>query len=98
MTLFRGSVFPDQFQETDFNALFNWVNGFSDVLTFTVVTGGTEVSVPHTMELIPSHAAQVTTQLSTGQGAVIPGTTPWTVSAVYLTATVPGVYSVILRR
>lgn len=98
MTLFRDSLDDNQNRESDLNKLFNWINGWSDPIAFTIAVAGTEVSVPHDMELIPAGAVPVVTEQPTGTGVVYPGTTAWTSTNVYLTATVAGDYVVVLRR
>ena len=98
MTLFRAGREQDPGKELDLNAVFNWINGFSDVIEFTVAVGGTEVAVPHDMESVPASVIRVVTESATGQGVVFPGSTAWTETNVYLTATVAGDYAVILRR
>lgn len=98
MTLFRSSLDENVQRETDFNALFNWVNGWSEVLLVVVTGPGVEVAVAHLMEAVPTLAVQVVTPGVTGTGTVYPGASAWTTSTVYLTATAAGTYAVILRR
>jgi len=98
MTIPRNSIEQDPFKELDQNAIFNWLNGWSDPITFTVVTGGTEVAVSHDMEVVPDHAIHLIRPGAMGQGSVFPGTTAWTNKLVYLTSTVAGDYAVVLRR
>lgn len=98
MTLFRNSIEENPSKELDMNALFNWINAWSDPIDFTVATAGVEVAVSHEFETIPDSVLQIVRQSATGQGVVIPGTTAWTTTAVYLTATVAGDYAILLRR
>lgn len=81
------------------NAIIDFLNSFSDIIDFTVVTAGTDVAVSHDLEHIPTSAIAVMKEGDTVSFAnVYPGTTAWTKSVVYLSASLPGVYHVILRR
>ena len=72
---------------------------FTDVISFTVITGGTEVAIPHKLEAIPRQVFPVILEGDTVSFAnVFAGTTAWTSSNIYLTASLPGTYHVILRR
>jgi hypothetical protein len=80
-------------------ALYDFLNQFSDIISFTVITGGTEVEIPHKLERIPRQVFPVILEGDTVSFAnVFAGTTAWTLSKIYLTASLPGTYHVILRR
>jgi hypothetical protein len=80
-------------------AVIDFINSFSEVLSFTVVTGGVEVLIPHDLEVIPRQVFPVIKEGDTVSFAnVYAGTTAWTKSEVYLSASLPGTYNVILRR
>ena len=81
------------------NAVIDFINSFTDVIDFTVVTAGTEVAIDHDLEYIPSIVIPITKEGDSVSFAnVYPGSTAWTKSKVYLTASLPGNYHVILRR
>lgn len=85
--------------EQNINVLFDFLNSFSDVIEFEVVTAGTEVEISHGLEAIPRQVFPVIVEGSSVSFAnVYPGTTAWTKSKVYLTASLAGTYYVILRR
>lgn len=86
-------------EKRNIEKLFDFINQFSDVIQFEVVTAGTEVEIPHTLEAIPRQVFPVITEGDSVSFAnVFPGTTAWTSSKVYLTASLAGTYNVILRR
>lgn len=86
-------------QELDIQAVFDFLNSFSDVISFEVTVAGTEVLIPHKLEAIPRQVFPVILEGDTVSFAnVFAGTTAWTTSEVYLTASLPGTYHVILRR
>jgi hypothetical protein len=86
-------------EKRNIEKLFDFINQFSDVIEFIVVTAGTEVEIPHALEAIPRQVFPVITEGDTVSFAnVFPGTTAWTASKVYLTASLAGTYNVILRR
>lgn len=98
MSLLKQFGFPGS-GERNIEALFDFINSFSDIIEFEVITGGTEVEIPHGLERIPTQVFPVVIEGSTVSFAnVYPGTTAWTSSKVYLTASLPGKYYVILRR
>lgn len=85
--------------EENLKALFDFLNQFSDIISFTVLVGGTEVEIPHKLERTPRQVFPVIMEGDTVSFAnVFAGTTAWTQSKVYLTASLPGTYHVILRR
>lgn len=80
-------------------ALIDFINSFTDVINFTVVTAGTEVEIPHNLDAIPRQVFPVILEGDTVSFAnVFAGTTAWTSSKIYLTASLPGTYHIILRR
>lgn len=86
-------------KEKNIDALIDFINSFSDVIEFEVVTAGTEVAISHGLEAIPRDVFPVVKENSTVSFAnVYAGSTAWTTSKVYLTASLPGKYYVILRR
>lgn len=98
MTLVRQFGFQGN-EESNIQAIFDFINKFTDVLSFAVVTGGVEVAIPHNLEAIPSQVFPVIIEGSVVSFAnVYAGTTAWTTSKIYLTASLPGTYYVILRR
>lgn len=85
--------------EKNIDALFDFLNSFSDVIEFEVVTAGTEVEISHGLEAIPRQVFPVVVEGATVSFAnVYSGTTAWTKSKVYLTASLAGTYYIILRR
>ena len=74
------------------------INRETDELAFTVLSVGTEVTIPHGLNRAPTSAHQVITQVATGQGVVYPGSTAWDATNIYLTATATGAYAVRVRR
>lgn len=85
--------------EQNVNSVIDFINSFTEVIDFTVVTAGTEVKVSHDLEYIPRHVFPVVIEGSSVSFAnVYPGSSAWTKKAVYLTASLPGTYYVILRR
>lgn len=92
------SGFP-QAPGENLKALFDFLNAFSDIISFVVITGGTEVEIPHLLEAIPRQVFPVIMEGDLVSFAnVFAGTTAWTSSKIYLTASLPGTYHVILRR
>lgn len=83
--------------DLDIKSIVDYINS-EEYVTFTVATAGTEVEIPHSLEHIPRYYSKVGNETTNSTGNIYSGTTPWTKSAVYLTATVAGDYSVILRR
>lgn len=97
MTIQRQFGFDSQ--ESNLQTLFDFLNSFSDVISFEVTVAGTEVLIPHKLEAIPRQVFPVILEGDTVSFAnVFAGTTAWTTSEVYLTASLPGTYSIILRR
>lgn len=90
--------FPGASDQT-LSDLVDFLNSFSQVINFTVATAGTEVKVTHELEYIPRHVFPVLMENDTVSFAnVYPGSSAWTKNEVYLTATLPGTYHIILRR
>jgi hypothetical protein len=85
--------------KANIRALIDFVNSFSDVIDFTVVTAGAEVEISHGLEAIPSQVFPVIKEGDTVSFAnVFAGSTAWTTSKIYLTASLAGNYHVILRK
>lgn len=86
-------------EKRNIEKLFDFINQFSDVIQFEVVTAGVDVEIPHKLEAIPRQVFPVICEGDTVSFAnVFPGVTPWTSSKIYLTASLAGMYNVILRR
>lgn len=86
-------------EKRNIDKLFEFLNGFSEVIDFDVVTAGDEVEIPHDLEAIPRQVFPVIMESDTVSFAnVFPGSTAWTSSKIYLTASLAGRYHVILRR
>lgn len=86
-------------EKRNIEKLFDFINQFSDVIQFEVVNAGVEVAIPHNLEAIPRQVFPVIQEGDSVSFAnIFPGTTPWTMSEIYLTASLAGTYSVILRR
>jgi len=104
------AVYNDEMHELDHREAVNAItrleliaNSLFDVVYFTVAVAGTEVAVPHALGAVPASFVQVTLQhpirgKPTGTGAVANGTTAWSATNVYLTASVAGTYAAIIRR
>ena len=89
---------PDAFEQ-NLNSVIDFLNSFSEVIDFTVVTAGTEVAVSHKLEYIPRHVFPVIMENDNVSFAnIYPGSSAWTKNTVYLTATLPGTYHIILGR
>ena len=85
--------------EQNVNAVIDFINSFTEVIDFTVIAAGTEVKVSHDLEYVPRHAFPVVMEGDSVSFAnVYPGSSAWTKKEVYLTASLPGTYHVILRR
>lgn len=84
--------------EKDVRQIVDWINRLSEPVTFTVLVAGTEVEVSHGVGKVPASVIPSVKETDTGQGVIYPGTTAWTNTAAYLTATVAGNYSVLFRR
>ena len=99
MTLFRiSNSLKDVELNQDLQALFDNINS-SEYIGFEVLTAGTEVAIPHGLEHIPRYYTAVDNEVNTGSGAnVYGGSTAWTKRNIYLTATLAGTYTIILRR
>lgn len=98
MSLGMQTGFPSASQE-NLKALFDFINQFSDIISFEVATAGTEVEIPHKLEAIPRQVFPVVVEGATTSFAnVFPGTTAWTTSKIYLTASLAGTYYIIIRR
>jgi len=98
MTIGMQYGFPSAQQE-NLKALFDFLNQFSDIIKFEVIAAGVDVEIPHDLEAIPRQVFPVVVEGATTSFAnVFPGTTAWTSSKIYLTASLPGSYYVILRR
>ena len=64
-------------EKRNIEKLFDFINQFSDVIQFEVVTAGTEVEIPHTLEAIPRQVFPVIQEGDTVSFAnVFPGTRP----------------------
>jgi len=84
--------------DMDINSIIDYINA-EEYITFTVVTAGVEVEIPHKLEHIPRYYFMVGDEVTTGSSVnIYNGTTPWTKSAIYLTSTVAGDFAIILRR
>lgn len=85
--------------DTNITQIVDWINRWSEnPVSFTVAIAGTEVKVAHQLGKIPSFAVQLITEDSTDHGVVYPGATAWTNTHIYITASVAGDYSIMLRR
>lgn len=104
------AVYPDKLHELDHQAAIDAINRLEtianclfDLVYFTVTVAGTEVAVPHTLGFVPASFVQVSVErrlngVPTGTGVVAAGTTAWTTTTAYLTASVAGYYAAIIRR
>ena len=93
-----GAYVRDADLRRDIDQLLSEVNRQTDPITFTVAAPGTEVAITHGLGRVPVGAVPIVTPSVTGQGVVYPGTTAWTSSTIYLTATAVGVYAILARR
>jgi len=87
---------PDIYKTLE--SIANEINRDGEPISFTVAVAGTEVSISHKLNAVPSSAFQVVAATTTGTGVIYPGTTAWTATTIYLTATVAGVYHFRARR
>ena len=83
--------------DLDVKNIVDYINA-EEYIEFTVDTAGTEVTIPHKLEYIPRYFNQAGSETANGQGVIYSGSTAWTNTNVYLTATVAGTYAIILRR
>lgn len=88
--------FPEIYKSLE--SISNEINRTSEAITFTVSTPGTEVAIPHKLNAAPSSISQIVTPATTGTGVIYPGTTAWSATAIYLTATATGIYHFRARR
>lgn len=73
------------------------VDSFTAALDFTVATAGVEVAIAHNLGVIPTEIVPVVKSGNASFANVYPGTTPWSETHVYLTASLAGDYSVMVR-
>ena len=73
------------------------VDSFTASLDFTVTTAGDEVAIAHNLGVIPVEIVPVVKVGNASFANVYPGTTPWSETHIYLTASLAGNYSVMAR-
>jgi len=72
-------------------------DSISDSFDFTVVTAGVEVEITHNLGVVPTEVLPVVKPGKESFANVYSGTTEWTITTAYLTASLAGDYSVCFR-
>ncbi len=95
-----GIIYDDKFFDDRFGGYVPMsirAESISDSIDFTIVTAGVEVAIAHNLGVIPSEVLPVVKTGKLSFANVYAGTTPWTETHAYLTASLAGDYSACFR-